>query len=231
MWKKSLGGLTAITTLAALASGTAVAGVDKVYDPYVEKGEVELEARGVHGLDSGEYKTKVGIGYGVTSRWFVEGYLIGEKEDGDFEVEEAEIENKFQLSEQGQYWADFGLLVELEKAFDEDAWETKVGPLVQKQFGPVVATGNLLFEKKFGDDVAHSEWETLGSAQLKYRLSPHLEPGIEYYGDEESHAVGPVLLGANPFGIEHVKWEAGLLFGLNDETEDHIFRWQLEYEF
>lgn len=228
MWKKSLSGLAAMSTL---ASGAAFAGVDKVYDPYVEQGEVELEARGVHGLDSGEYKTKVGIGYGVTSRWFVEGYLIGEKEDGDFEVEEAELENKFQLTEQGRYWADFGLLVELEKAFDEDAWETKVGPLVQKQFGQVVATGNLLFEKKFGDDVAESEWETLGSVQLKYRLGPNLEPGIEYYGDEETHAVGPVLLGANPFGMEHVKWEAGLLFGLNDETEDNILRWQLEYEF
>ncbi|WP_322522239.1 hypothetical protein SR882_05020 [Guyparkeria halophila] len=228
MWKKSLSGLAAVTTL---ASGTALAGVDKVYDPYVEQGEVELEARGVHGLDSGEYKTKVGIGYGVTSRWFVEGYLIGEKEDGDFEVEEGEIENKFQLAEQGQYWADFGLLVELEKAFDEDAWETKVGPLVQKQFGDVVATGNLLFEKKFGDDVAESDWETLGSAQLKYRLSEMIEPGIEYYGSEDTQALGPVLLGANPFGMEHVKWEAGLLFALNDETEDSIFRWQLEYEF
>ena len=228
MWKKSLNGLAALTTL---ATGTAFAGVDKVYDPYVEQGEVELEARGVHGLDSGEYKTKVGIGYGVTSRWFVEGYLIGEKEDGDFEVEEGELENKFQLTEQGQYWADLGLLIELEKVFDEDAWEVKAGPLVTKQFGDVVATGNLLFEKKFGDDVTESEWETLGSAQLKYRLSPNLEPGIEYYGDEDTHAVGPVLLGANPFGMEHVKWEAGLLFGLNDETEDSILRWQLEYEF
>ncbi|WP_410473481.1 hypothetical protein [Guyparkeria sp. TX1] len=228
MWKTSLSGLAAMTTL---ASTTAFAGVDKVYDPYVEQGEVELELRGVHGLDSGEYKTKVGIGYGVTSRWFVEGYLIGEKEDGDFEVEEAEIENKFQLTEQGQYWADFGLLVELEKAFDEDAWETKVGPLVQKQFGKMVATGNLLFEKKFGDDVAQSDWETLGSAQLKYRLSPTLEPGIEYYGSEDTQALGPVLIGANPFGMERVKWEAGLLFGLNDETEDSILRWQIEYEF
>lgn len=231
MWKKSFVGLAALTPL---ASATAFAGVDKVYDPYVEKGEVELEARGVHDLDSGDYKTKVGIGYGVTSRWFVEGYLIGKREHGHFEVEAAEIENKFQLTEQGQYWADFGALVELERELDHDVWEAKVGPLVQKQFGAFVATGNLLFEKKFGDDIddhADNGWETLGSAQLKYRLSENIEPGIEYYGDEEAHSAGPVLIGANPFGMERVKWEAGLLFGLNDDSPDSTLRWQLEYEF
>lgn len=226
--KKTL--LASIAT-AALLPAVANAGVDKVYSPNVELGEVELELRGIHGLEGDTSEIKFGGGYGVTDNWFIEGYLIGEKEDGDFEVEEAEIESKFQLSEQGEYWADFGMLVELEKKFDADLWEVKAGPIVQKSFGRFVATANVLFEKQLGGDKTESEVETLGSFQLKYRMNPEFEPGVEYYVDEHTQAFGPVIFGEKRLKDSKIGWELGVLAGLNDTTDDTIVRWQLEWEF
>ncbi len=217
--------------LTALLATEADAGVNKVYDPNVELGEVELEVRGIHGLERDTSEIKFGGGYGVTDYWFIEGYLIGEKEDGSFEIEEAEIESKFQLSEQGEYWADFGLLVELEKKLEDDLWEIKAGPIIQKSFGRFVATANILFEKQFGSDKTESELETLGSFQLKYRMSQEFEPGVEFYVDEYTQAFGPVIYGENRLRNSSVGWEFGVLAGLNDTTDDTIIRWQLEWEF
>ena len=218
---------------ALLVSADARAGVDKVYDPYVYQGEMEVEARGVHQFDDeNAHKVKMGVGYGVNSAWFVEGYAIVEQETGSSsKVEAVELENKFQLTEQGQYAVDVGLLTELEKSIDEDVWEFKAGPLLQKQIRDWVATVNFFMEKKFGSDATDSKVEFLGAAQLKYRLSPSLEPAVEYYGDEETHAIGPVLLGKHRWGKVPVKWELGVLKGLNGDAADINFRWLLELEF
>lgn len=215
------------------ASNCAVAGVDKVYDPYVYQGELEIEARGVHMFDNdNEHKAKLGVGYGVNSFWFIEGYAIFEKESGESaDMEAIELENKFQLTEQGQYWVDVGLLTELEKSAESDVWELKIGPLFQKQVKNWVVTGNFFLEKKFGPDNTEGKTDILGAAQLKYRLSPHLEPAVEYYGDRDTHAIGPVLLGRNNLGKTPVRWELGILKGLNDNTADVNFRWSLELEF
>ena len=212
---------------------SVMAGVDKVYDPYVHEGEWEVETRAVHKFDDeDEHKVRLGVGYGINSFWFMEGYLIGEKEPGeDFDIADVELESKFQLTEQGEYWLDAAILLELEKELGEGAWEFKAGPIFQKQIKNWIVTTNFMLEKKFGPDAAEREVELLGSAQLKYRYSPGLEPAIEYYGDEETHAIGPVLLGKTRWGGTPVKWEIGALAGLNDDTADFNLRWLLEWEF
>ena len=218
---------------ALFISVNAVAGVDKVYDPYVDQGEWEVESRAVHKFDDeDEHKIRLGLGYGINSFWFVEGYVIGEKKSGEeFDIADVEIESKFQLTEQGQYWLDAGLLIELEKEISEGVWEFKAGPIFRKQIRNWDITTNFLVEKKFGPDNTEHEVELLGAAQLKYRYSPSLEPAIEYYGDEATHAIGPVLLGKTRWGGTPVKWELGALAGLNDDTPDFILRWLLEWEF
>ncbi len=225
--------LLSAAVFAGLLPTASYAGVDKVYSPYVELGEIEFEMRGIHQLESdAEHKVKVGLGYGLSQRMFIEGYLVIEKEaDGNTEIEEAEIEAKFQLSEQGEYWADFGLLVELEKELEHDKWELKAGPVIQKQFGKWVTTANVLLEKQFGSDKSEDEVEVLGSFQVKYRYDKNFEPAIEYYVDEHTQALGPVLTGADKWNNNKLKWELGVLFGLNDETSDSTLRWQLELEF
>ena len=218
---------------ALFVSINALAGVDKIYDPYVTEGETEIESRAVHKFDDDdEHKIKLGVGHGVNSFWFIEGYVIGEKEPGEgFDVTNVEIENKFQLTEQGQYWLDAGLLIEVEKEINEDVWELKVGPLFAKQIKKWVVTTNFFIEQKFGSDDEEHEAELQGAAQLKYLLSPSLQPAVEYYGDEETHALGLALLGKTSWGKTPVKWELGALGGLNSNTADFNLRWLIEWEF
>ena len=217
----------------ALLPATVFAGIDKIYEPYVTPGEKEIEIRGIHQLDDTDtHKLKVGIGYGVNATWFVEGYLIADKTDGqNSEISAAELENRFQLTAKGQYWLDLGLLAELEKTRGQDLWELKAGPIVQKQIDNWVTTANLLFESQFGNDKTEDSTRGLGSIQVKYRLSRELEPGIEYHQDDNTSAIGPVLLGSMRWGSKPVNWDVGVFAGLNNTTADTTVRWDLEWEF
>lgn len=225
--------LTAVLPCLLLVSLPLYADVDKVYDPYVHKGELEVETRGVHQFDNeNKHKVKFGVGYGFTDRWFVEGYGIFEQETGShLKLEEVELENKFQLTEQGEYWADFGALVEVEKKLGHDKWELKAGPLLEKQIRRWVVTGNLFLEKQFGSERTTSSVQVLGAARLKYRLSPSLEPALEYYADQDTQSLGPVLSGGWHWGRSPVHWEAGVLAGLTGGSSDISVRWLLEFEF
>jgi hypothetical protein len=62
-------------------------------------------------------------------------------------------------------------------------------------------------------------------------MSATLEPGVEYYRDEHTHALGPVLLGKTRWNETPVKWSAGIFAGLNDDTADVLARWDVEWEF
>lgn len=228
----------AIALSLSLVVTTANAGIDKVYSPTVELGEIEFEMRGIYVSDDdaardGAQKTKVALGYGISSRIFIEAYLEFEKPaNGDYQLSGYELEGKFQLSEQGQYFADFGFLTEIEKTRGADEWELKIGPLIQKPFGNFMGTINLLGETKFGADVAQDgEWEFLRRAQVKYLASPNLEPGVEYYGDDGTQAFGPALYGKLNLKNSKIKWQAGWLVGLDSATPDNTIRWQFEWEF
>lgn len=238
MRKECLRGASAVLVLSMAGIGNVYAGVDKIYGSTVEQGEFEVEMRGIHVVDDdfieGASASLIGVGYGVNAKWFVEGYAEVEDLPGeDPEIEAYELENRFQLTEQGQYFADFGLLVEVEKVRELDIIELKGGPLIQKDFGNWTGKANLLVERQFGDDKTEDEWEFIGRAQLKYRLSSAFEPGIEYHTDENTNAVGLVGMGAIGQGAAgtKVKWLLGAYAGLDDDTPDTQVRWELEFEF
>ena len=214
-------------------SMNAYAGVNKIYDPYVHEGETEVEFWGVHSFDDENVnKVKFAVAHGMTSFWLLEGVVEYEQETGNKgNISAVEVENKFQLTEQGKYWLDVGVLTELEKSTDGDVWEFKAGPIFQKQISRWILTTNFLLERKFGSDNTDHRVDVLGNAQLKYPYSPELQPAIEYYGDRETHSIGPVLLGKHLIGSTPMKWELGALAGLNDAGPDFTLRWLVEWEF
>jgi len=226
-----------LVTLLLIAQ-PSLAGIDKVYSPLVELGETEIEMRGLVVDDNdatrdGAQKSKFGIGFGFTERVFIEGYLEFEKPaNGGYKLEAYELEAKFQFSEQGQYFVDWGLLTEIEKVRGMDEWEFKIGPLLQKPMGNWMATVNLLGETKFGSAVTGSgDWELLGRAQMRYLSSPKFEPGLEYYGDDGTQALGPAVFGRIKLAKSKILWQAGWMFGLDSKTADNTIRWQFEWEF
>ena len=114
----------------SLADGNAV---DKIYHPYVDALEQELEWRAIYQDDQPDqpdhrqlYRFSYGRAFG--DRWFGELYLTGDKADNDsFSLAAYEVEAKWQLTEQGEYWADWGILFELEKQAKENIWEFSTG--------------------------------------------------------------------------------------------------------
>lgn len=214
----------------------ADAEVGRVYHPYVMPLEREIEWRANLIDDSdqedlSDQKYWLAYGFSPLERWFVEAYVIAEKDNGEsLDVSGFELEGLRQLTEQGEYWADWGLLFEVERETSENVWEVGVAGLMEKEIGPTSLTANLhlIYESGSGID---NEFETLGALQWRWRYREYFEPAIEYYKGDELNAVGPVALGTARFGMQKLKWELGPIFGIASETPDLTWRLLLEYEF
>lgn len=243
--------------LAFLAGGallTAPAGVRaefKVYSPYVEQGELELEVRGKFMHDDepeldGDKELIYEIGYTPTARWHTAVLLEQEQEheegeDHDLNLEAFAWENILQLTEPGEYWADFGVYLEYEKSLLESGAHQLEGKLlVEKNVGRWIFTANPIFALPFGDVDDHDvsfeyAWAT------RYRLRPEFEPGFEAFGElgpiddveelsQQTHEIGPDVRGAFRLGEGKVLYNVGYLFGVTDASHDGAVKFELEYE-
>ncbi len=211
--------------------------VDKVYHPYVLPMETEIEWRAIFQNDDTEELDKqqqhrLGIGSSFIEYWFTEIYLIGEKSSTEeFDVNAIEIEAKVQLTEQGEYDADWGLLFELESEIDNSAGEIATALLVEKEWGRWVGALNFFIEYEWGDDI-NNEIETALATQLRYRFSRLFEPAVEFYTNQDTLAIGPAVMGNIRLGIaKKIHWEFGVIFGLQSNTPDQTVRALIEYEF
>jgi high-affinity iron transporter len=242
---------------ALAASLLAVAGTDaqagfKVYTPYVELGEFEIEYRPSRTFDGDDAKDNkqvhlLGVGYGVTEWWFTEVYAEWEREAGtgeEISFAGFEWENRFQLTNPGEHWADLGLLVEYVRPDSSHSPDKiEIALLAAKELGNFNATYNLIFEREIGGG-ASSDVEMGQAFQLKYRLDPAFEPGIEIYSefgaiddmpgfDEQEHYAGPVVGGVIPLNDTgtKIKYNVGYMFGVSDEAEDGVVKAIVELEF
>lgn len=236
-----------LPTLAALPAFAGPA--DYVYSPIVEEGEREIDFKaGTAKLrdDGGrESAWSIGLGYGVNSWWFTEIYAKAHKVPGEKAGFDAwEWENKFQLTPTGKYPVDIGFLVELERPKDRsEGYELRWGPLFQMDVtNRVQANLNLLIEKHYR--AAEPSKAELGYQwQVKYRLQPEFEYGLQGFGDvgpvghweprsEQPHIAGPAIFGKLHVGNHQaIKYNAGLLFGMTDAAPRTTLRLQAEYEF
>lgn len=211
--------------------------VDKIYHPYVQPLEQELEWRASlqdrqpgQPDDLGLYRFAYGRAFG--ERWFGEVYLLGLRSDEqDFELFGYELEALRQLTEQGEYWADWAVMFELEKQDGLDVWEFSTGLLAEKEWGRWSGTANVFVSQEWGDDI-EDELETALGLQARYRYSRAIEPAIELYKGDNSFGMGPALMGQINFqGKQKIAWEAGAIFGLDNKSPDMTWRFLLEFEF
>ncbi len=216
------------------ADGTVI---DKVYHPYVQPLERELELRSSIEQDSADNARemqiyRLGYGQSLNDDWFAEGYLIGQQQhDNALRLQAFELEALWQLTEQGEYWADWGMLFELEKTRSEDIMEFSSALLIEKEWGRWTGTANLHAIYEFGEDI-NNEFETALATQLRYRYQRSFEPAIELYKGQNTFGLGPVVTGTFQLGDRRqLYWEAGAILGLDSETADQTYRLLLEYEF
>ncbi len=230
-----------------LNSNTAHAS-DKIYSPYVEYGEFELEYRG-HITDDKRpakdknEKHKAEVAYGFTEYW--SSGLVGvwvKKPGTSREYEATAWENIFQLTEQGQYWVDVGLYLEYEVAKDSSAADKAEIKLLLEQPGiNFTNTANIIIEREVGSNSSHAtEFEVFW--RTKYRWKKSIEPAIEIYSkfgeignsqgfDKQKHSIGPVVMGIIPAGkSSKFKYEFGYLIGVSDAAADATWKWNIEWE-
>jgi len=238
-----------VAMLLALVAKPAGA-THKVYYPNPEQDETEIEFRAHTTADTdkdqrNEQQYKLGVGHGFTSYWFTEVYVEAEKPavENYYEFESIEWENLFQLTEQGKYWADWGVMVEYAKAVESDEPdELALTPIMQKQWGKTLFTINLPFERETGKN-ADDAWELGYAWQLKWLGNVEREYGIESYGmfgevgtwgaaADQRHQMGPAIFGKlRSSGNVAWKYVVSLLVGLTPVTPDFTLGGTLEYEF
>jgi hypothetical protein len=235
-----------LSTFCALCSLGAYAGpADYVFMPGVTYGEREIDFKmGTWRKDERESAASVGFGYGVTQNWFTEIYRKYERGgDEGTHFDAWEWENKFQLTEPGQYPVDVGFIIEIEKPADtQEGYEVRLGPLFQTEFGKVQVNANALFEQHYRSDSTQRaefgyQW------QAKYRWKPEFEFGMQGFGDtgswngwdqvtEASHRMGPAVFGKLAFGNRQaIRYNAAFLVGTSNNAPTQNFRAQAEYEF
>jgi len=250
--KKSL--IVIIIGLVCAFSASQPAYAEKhVYSPIIEKGEIEFETTGVYDVDHSKSKNAVqeyknAIGYGVTDRWATELYGEFERQpqqndDGTTSISSVkfthlEWENRYQLTEQGQYWLDAGLYFAYEIPMREKnpgKIEGKI--LLEKSTQHFTHIANILFNKEVGGGTTQET--TAGFAwSSRYRLSEHFQPGIEYWIDfgqinehlpynQQSHQIGPAFYGHL---TPHIKYDVGYFFGISRAAPQGELKWMLEYE-
>lgn len=217
------------------------------YTPNVVQGEREIDfkfgSRKMSNRDEDKSAASIGLGYGVTERWFTEVYLKYNRATGTTEFDAIEWENKFQLTETGKYPVDLGLLVEVERPQDRsEGYEVKFGPLLQTDFGKTQVNANLLFTRNYFADFSNRTQASY-QYQVKYRLKPTLHFGIQGFGEvgdwdhwssgnEQSHRAGPAVFGKFNLGNRKaIKYNAAYLIGKTEAINSKTFRLQVEYEF
>lgn len=224
---------------------------ERLYYPYVSKGEMELEyfgSRSVDG-DSGKdnkQKHQFSAGYGVNDWWKTEFYgKFGKAPEDKLTFNEWEWENIFQLTGRGEHWLDAGASLAYEwspQSDHADAIEARL--LFAKDLNKTSHTLNMIAEKQVGSGPREAlEGKLLWGS--RYIYSPYFEPGFEIESDfgelkragsfdDQKHYIGPAAYGK--IGLRQtgkggaLKYRAGYLFGVSDAASDGQAIIQLEYE-
>ncbi len=223
---------------------------DYIYLPAVEYGEREIDVKyGTATPKPGNPSAQgvsIGLGYGAGERWFTEVYVKQERLAGQ-PANLAEWENKFQLTEIGQYPVDVGLITEIEVPLSANAeWELSAGPLLQTEIGKVQLNGNLIFRHTYvrPDEAGVQNATNLNYQwQVKYPFTSATDFGLQGIGgmgqwnnwssqSYQAHLAGPAVMGKfRVGGRESIRYNAAWLFGLSRVAPRNTLRAQVEYEF
>ncbi|WP_448211007.1 hypothetical protein [Colwellia sp. MEBiC06753] len=208
--------------------------VDRVYHPYVLANERKVEWRFMSSQTDKRnlLAQRLGFGQAIAENVLVEAYAIAERDEtGNFDVQAYELEGRWMITEQGQYWADWGALVEFEKHNGEDNFEATLGLLMEKEFDQNSLTLNLFAIREWGSSIP-SEWESEFRLQYRYRYLPEVQPAVELYAGEDFVGIGPAIMGIHRFvGQKQLKWEAGFITEVAHSGKNHTLRIAIEYEF
>lgn len=186
---------------------------------------------------------ELGLGYGVTKRWYTELYTSYEGSGFSASTPSTVNWQNDLLLTQGQYDVDVALhtnLIKGQSGTDDDALE--FGPVLQTDTGRVQWNANLIFEKSLSPGSADApqlkyQW------QAKYRWKNGVQAGVQSFGElgpwnqwlgsqNQSHRWGPVIsstweLQGNQRIVANAAYLSGKVFG----TAADMLSVRLQYVF
>ena len=239
---------SAATLIASGAPATALADTGYyLVSLYDVAGQTSIDVKYWNARHRGgsEAAADVGIGYGVTSRWYTELYGTWEKEDGGpRRYEEIAWQNDYMLT-QGQFDVDVALHTKIERPQDRsEGYAVEWGPVLKTDIGRTQINANLFFQRNYrvSADSEAQHTELAYQLQLKYRWKGPVQPGIQAYGElghwnhwlpseRQSHRAGPALFASRAFGAHELKFEAAYLLGRNEGHAAKTFSMRAQYIF
>jgi hypothetical protein len=252
MNRAALAALALVSAFAALGFSSAARADDdegpgealneyNVYSPYVTEGQSEIELRAGQYRDSstlvdGARGYTLSFAHAFTSWWQPEIY-VGKYERDPRHASQLtgyEFENIFQLTQQGEYWADVGFLASFEyQSHLSSANKLEFGPLFEKRSGDFRQRLNLLWEKQVGRLRESDGVESRAAYNLSYLWKSAFAPGLDVFARPQSdvYQAGPSVSGEWHLGSSELEYDAGVVFKLGDKGPDTTLVMRLEYEF
>lgn len=234
----------------ALLGVHALASADPGYyvvTAYDNKGQTSVDFRywtvkGRDGSPAGLWP-ELGIGYGVTSRWYTEllASFIGTM-DTAIKASSWNWQNEVLLT-QGEYPVDVAVHAMLIRYPDaRDGTTLEYGPVLQTDVGRTQLNANIFFEHTWADAApAHTQMKY--QWQVKHRWKPALNFGIQGFGElgpwrswlpreQQSHRAGPALFGSVRVGNgKELIYQAAMLFGSTYGQNGNMFSMRVQYAF
>ncbi len=234
-----------LALLSGLGAKTAHADNDFiVYSPYVVQGQSEVEIYGFSSRDArsnldGASGYNISVAHAVSSWWKPEVYIgeFNRASGGTTHPSGYELENTFQLTTPGEYWADVGFLASYaHNKLPGITSNAEFGPLLEKMSGHIDQRLNLIWEKQIGGG-ASGAYTFRSAYSISYNIHADkatYSPGLEAYyrpGDS-AYQIGPVFAGElrTNKGSE-LEYSLGVVFGINPGAPDKTLLARLEYEF
>ncbi|MDD0814351.1 hypothetical protein PSQ39_06885 [Curvibacter sp. HBC28] len=240
--------LTWALALALLGSGASSQAEPSYYlvTVYDGAGEMNVDFR-YWTVDPQRGRTRVwpeiGLGYGVTRRWYTELFVsyVGERPE-NVRTESVNWQNDLLLTE-GQYPFDLALHSNL--ALNKGPGSGRLlefGPALQTEFGRTQVNTNLFWERSL-------QTERASRTQLKYQWQvaqhwrPGLHPGWMGFGElgpwddlsprrQQSHRQGPMVKGSLVLGPgQELRYHLGYLIGKAYGSQANMLTLRLQYVF
>jgi hypothetical protein len=187
---------------------------------------------------------EIGVGYGVTSRWYTELYAQWfQMNGGAKQWVETAWQNDFMLT-QGQYDFDLALHTKVSRARDSaGGYALELGPVLQTEIGRTQFNANLFFQRDVRvEGGGEHPLELTYQLQVKHNWKPWFQPGVQAFGEvgkwndwlpykRQSHRAGPAVLGHVGIGKQELKYEFAYLIGRNSARAAKSFSMRAQFIF
>ena len=242
VWRAAMG----VAFLSSVATSNAAD--FEVRSPLIDIHEFEYDAKFSRGYDSSSSKARGRglvheIEFGVLDWWSPA--LEGEWDshsgpNNRSRFQGLTFENRFQLTNHEDSWADFGLFVEYERSAGSSGPNAvRIGPLIRKDFGQVTTIFDVVAIKEWGRE-SRRQTQYSYAWQTRWTAREDFQPGFEIYGGSieagtaspRQRMGGPVFFGVFNLGEKQdIRYELGYLFGFNNATPSRTVKILMGYEY